>query len=175
MKTILFLAVTFFGLISFAEMQIAFIEVRNSQGKIHQLEPGGRFAHIAIAYRGRWLHAHPYRGVELVDTPQLEKMGYPVLVSLPGTPDLTSQQMTLYLNKPYDADFTWESEGYYCSKLAGVLLGIEPEPMKFEADIWKNRKHKNGLGLSPDDLFEKVMSKTFRGQVLVPRCESLFH
>jgi len=147
---------------------VAFIEIRDRHGNIHQLEPGGRFSHIAISYKGRWLHAHPYRGVELVDSADLEKIGALTQVSLPEYPELTSDMLKTYLHKPYGSEFSWSDETYYCSKLVGKILGMNPEPMSFDAEVWKKTNLRGDVGLSPDDIYQKI-----RGPQR-PRCEKVF-
>lgn len=175
MKKGLSLIIILFSHISFAETQIAFVEMRDSQGNIHQLEPGGRFSHIAISYQGRWLHAHPYRGVELVDSADLEKIGSLTLVSVPNYKELTSKNILQYLGKPYDSSFSWDADGFYCSELVGKILGMAPEPMNFQAIIWKDTKPNRSVGLSPDDIFRKITGNLYRGRILLPRCDGIFH
>lgn len=58
-----------------AKVTVAFLQVRNYHGQVVQLEPGGQFAHMAISFKGMWLHAHPLKGVELVSTEKLSKIG----------------------------------------------------------------------------------------------------
>jgi hypothetical protein len=169
------LSILFLGINSLAQTQIAFIEIRDPQGKVHQLEPGGRFSHIAISYQGKWLHTHPYYGVQLVMTSELEKMGQLTLVEIPRQSELLPDELQKYMGRPYDSGFSWESEGYYCSKLVGKILHLPPEPMNFSAAAWNHKLHpRDNLGLSPDDIFRTVLTKSFDGRVLTPRCESVF-
>ncbi len=72
----LILSLLFIPFYCSAAIDVAFIEIRNYEGKIIQLETNGQFAHVAISYQGNWLHAHPYRGVEIVSKEVLEKTGY---------------------------------------------------------------------------------------------------
>jgi hypothetical protein len=167
-KWILLLGILFLALGSLAETQVAFIEIRDRFGNIHQLEPGGRFSHIAISYKGRWLHAHPYRGVEVIDSADLKKIGAVTIVSLPEYSELTSDKLKTYINKPYGTGFSWSDDTYYCSKLVGKILGMSPEPMSFNAVVWKSSKHIGDVGLSPDDIYRKIKGPHWT------RCESVF-
>lgn len=141
-----------------AQVSLAFIEMRSSDGKIVQLEPNGRFAHIAISVGNMWLHSHPYRGVELINQYELQKMGKVEFHTLKYYKKLNLKEISDYLGKPYDPLFSWDDDTYYCSELVGKILNIEPQPMSFDAPIW-NKKYefrKGELGLSPDDIYETV-------------------
>jgi hypothetical protein len=158
MKMLLLLIL--FPLFSGAAVDVAFVEIRNYNGDLLQLEPNGQFAHIAISYKGKWLHSHPYRGVEIVSMAELEKIGT-VKEILPVF-DLSELDRTLvetFLGKPYDANFSWDDESIYCSELIGKLLRMEPEPMQFKAEVWPEQfqKFRGKLGLSPDDIY-KILS-----------------
>lgn len=162
-----------------AKVTIAFIEVRLPDGRLLQMEPGGRFSHIAISYRGLWLHAHPYRGVELITTEQLKNLdrsGFVILKSLPNHEEITETELATYLDKPFDSNFSWESEAYYCSKLVAKILKIVPKPMTFSAAGWPEAfKSKAGqLGISPDEIYQEIASESFRRQSIAQKCEGLF-
>ncbi len=170
------LSMLFLSVISFAQTRVAFIEIRDKNGNLHQLEPGGRFAHIAISYHGQWLHTHPYYGVELIDTATLEKMGLLTFVEIPRQAELTTEELQKYLGRPYDHGYSWESEGYYCSKLVGKILQMKPEPMHFTANAWKHppRAAQLSAGLSPDDIFRQILTRHYQGKIIL-RCETIFH
>lgn len=139
-----------------AAVDVAFLEVRNHQGEILRLEPGGRFAHVAISYGNKWLHAHPLRGVEVISEEELMKIGeIKSVVHLTDKPEITPAQVRPFLGKPYDDEFSWDNDKFYCSEILGILLGIPPEPMTFQSEYWRNRyKHLEGKpGLSPDDIY----------------------
>src|SRR6185437_157550 len=71
---------------------VAFLEYYLPDGRPVQLEPGGRFMHTAIRYRGHWLHAHPHRGVELID--DLFEYGHAVqILHNPDIPEPTPEQV----------------------------------------------------------------------------------
>lgn len=147
-----------------AQVTVAFIEMKTPDGRILQLEPGGRFAHVAISHRGRWLHVHPFRGVELVTTEEMEKMGFIAeTIRLEQLAELNEGQIRELLGRKYDAQFSWDGEKLYCSELVGKILKLTPTPMSFSAPIWSNRfrELKGSLGLSPDDIFVVLKKKGF--------------
>lgn len=148
-----YLFLLFLPQILWAQIIVGFVEMRDSQNRLVQLEPGGRFAHLAISYGAKWLHAHPYRGVELITTAELQQMGRIIPVTWSRTKSLSAQQISYYLGKPFDHEYSWSDGQYYCSELVAKILGLNPEPMNF--DLWPDRyKKKRGqLGLSPDDIY----------------------
>lgn len=152
-----FLLLILFPLLSFASVDVAFIEIRDPNGKLLRLEPDGQFAHIAISFEGKWLHSHPYRGVEAISTAELEKIGTIKEVLTVFEPaELDRALVKKFLGKPYDRAFSWSNDSIYCSELVGKLLKIEPKPMHFAADVWPQQfqKFRGLLGLSPDDIYK---------------------
>lgn len=142
---------------AFARVEIAFVEILDSQGQPLQLEPGGRFAHTAISYRGKWLQAHPIRGVELVSRARVEELGViREIVALPDRAEPSEAEVAKYLGKPFDSALSWSDDAIYSSELVAKLLGIKPMPMAFEAAIWpaRFRLMRGQLGISPDDIFQ---------------------
>lgn len=156
MKIVLCFFLSLFCRSGFATIKVAFIEIRDHQGRIQQFEPGGRFAYVAISFQNQWLHAHPYRGVELVEFSSLEKIGPVMPIEMRDIPELSYAQIKDYLGKPYDATFSWEGDGHYCSELVGKLLKILPKPMHFQSPVWMQRKKNFGVGLSPDDIYKEI-------------------
>lgn len=151
---------------AYGAVEVAFIEVRDHQDQLVQLEQNGRFAHVAISYKGQWLHAHPYHGVELSSLDALEKMGKIIRVFIQDALEPSRPQLESYLGQPYNRSFEWSGQGFYCSQLVAKLLNIAPEPMKFYGDIWRGWTP-GDLGISPDDLY-RLLEKRFRY-----RCESV--
>lgn len=160
---ILFFVLLVFPSTLLAQAKVAFLESRDRKGHLVQLEAGGRFSHVAISYKGKWLHSHPFRGVEIVSSEELQKMGHIAeVVSLAETPELSAEQLKNFLGKPYDKDFSWQDdERFYCSELIAKILGLPPEPMKFSAAAWPVRfqKLRGQPGVSPDGLYRKVKTK----------------
>jgi hypothetical protein len=154
---------------SLAAIDIAFLEFRDNKGQLIQLEPKGRFAHIAISYKGQWLHSHPYQGVEIVTQDGLEKIGtIKAIITISKTHSLRKTEAEIFLGKPYDSKFSWSDDKIYCSELVAKLLKIEPQPMKFETDFWSEHyKSLNGqLGISPDDIFLFLKEKGYKTRFL---------
>jgi hypothetical protein len=161
--TVLFLV---FASVAEARLEVRFIGLRDAHGRLVQLEPGGRFGHIAVGVGEKWLHVHPYRGVELVDRATVEKVGCMVssiVVENLGEPDFLTLQA--WLGLPYDREFSWKSEdAMYCSELVGKVLALEPEPMTFDPRLWppQFQKFDGELGLSPDDIYRLLVEKGHR-------------
>lgn len=160
MKRFLVLLQLFLPLLSFAKVELAFIEIRTPAGNLVQLEPGGRFAHIAIAYGDKWLHAYPARGVEIVTLAELERIGKVAdRITLPKVPDLTEAKIAPYLGKPYDWRYSWTNDKIYCSELVAKLIGMEPTPMNYDGPAWNDRPNPGNageLGISPDDIYWRL-------------------
>ena len=173
MKLLITLSILAFSLTTLAQTKIAFIEVRDKNGHLLQLEPEGRFAHMAISHQGKWLHAHPYRGVEIVNTQDLEKIGTLVIVTVPNFNEWSHKEIQALVGKPYNRSFDWHGDGFYCSELVAKMMNIPPEPMTFEAPIWKGKGNRGALGISPDDIYKRIFSSPYYGKS-APRCEGLF-
>ena len=142
-----------------ADVKVAFIEFYTPDGRLIQLEPNGRFAHIAISFRGGWLHAHPWRGVEWISTENLAKMGKIAdVVDLESAPEVSEETAHQYLGKPYDRDYSWSDDKIYCSELVAKILKMNPEPMHFDTKLWPEKFWKfEGLpGLSPDKIYKRL-------------------
>ncbi|MGZ5278793.1 MAG: hypothetical protein ACXWC9_02550 [Pseudobdellovibrionaceae bacterium] len=156
----LFWSLIFLPFLSLASVQVAFLETRDAKGNLVALEPGGRFSHVAVSYQGQWLEAHPYFGVHLVSFEKLENMGTVALIlNLPKMAALDPAVVQPLLGKAFDHKYSWDGEKFYCSELVGKLLNLKPEPMIFDPALWPPEYEKsNGeLGLSPDDIFSKLM------------------
>ena len=158
----LFALILLLSVIAQAKVQVAFIEMRNYYGQIIQLEPGGRFAHSAISYKGQWLQAHPVRGVELVPIETIRKMGeIKEMLDVPGLEELDSAKVKAMLGKPFDHGYVWDDEKIYCSELIAKLLDLPTKPMVF-SDTWPwQYQQLNGLpGLSPDGVYQILSEQT---------------
>lgn len=156
----------FLNLTAQAEVKIAFVQMRDTQNNVVQLEPNGEYAHIALSYKGQWLHVHPYRGVELVSSGELAQMGILDVITLTDKNEPSESKVKSVLGQPFDREFKWKGNKNYCAKLVGQMLDIAPRPMHFEADIWKTVNplkntrapmFSDEWGLSPDDIFHELM------------------
>lgn len=151
---------------------VAFLELRFADGKLVQLEPGGRFAHVAIKAGNKWLHAHTERGVDLVE--DIRHYGADVVyLTNDSYPEPSEEYIRSWLGKPFDRAFRWYYKAAnYCTRLVATWLGVQPRPMGFSAEAWKNMPSapRGRVGLSPDELFEELIQ---RGFTPVKQCEEL--
>jgi hypothetical protein len=149
---------------------VAFFEVHDKSGKPFQLEPGGRFMHVAIRYGDLWLHAHPKGGVSLIR--DITMYGdETVILRDSRRPDPSFSTFVSWLGKPFDYSYRWGNPAStYCSRIVAEVLGIEPLIMDFSSEHWKLHLGRNegGLGLSPDDLY-KILREA--GWLEVHDCE----
>lgn len=158
----LFLFTLLNGLTSEAKVTVAFLQIRNYKGDVVQLEPGGRFAHVAISYQGMWLHAHPYRGVEMVTIDKIRQIGeIQEWIEISDLEDLEHKKVDKLLGKPFDHGYLWDDEKIYCAELIAKLIDLQPTPMIFNTEAWPKEYEKlNGLpGMSPDDIFEILSAR----------------
>ncbi|MEK6773347.1 MAG: YiiX/YebB-like N1pC/P60 family cysteine hydrolase [Bdellovibrionota bacterium] len=175
MKFILLLFL--FPVYCFARIDVAFLELRTYDGKVIQLEPNGQFAHIAISYQNKWLHAHPYRGVEIISTEALQKIGaIKTIITISKKNSLNESVVKSFLNTPYDSSFTWGNDKLYCSELVAKLLNIQPQAMKFEASFWpqKFKNLRGQFGISPDDIFNFLKNRGYQSHDIKNQCSKLF-
>lgn len=131
-----------------------------------ELEPGGRFVHVAISYQNGWLHVHPRRGVEWRKS--LPKLGFlSEILHNSQVPDPNPEVVAKWLGLPYDFQFRWEAtDSSYCSKLVAQLLNIAPSPMEFDENIWGKDtadQARGKLGISPDEVFRALLKRGYRG------------
>ncbi len=178
MKNVFFiLTILLIPLLSFSQVEVAFIEMRDPQGKLIEFEKDARFSHVAISYHRHWLHTHPFRGVEVVDQKTLEEIGLIVATLLIGDHDEPSDVFVKsIIGSPYESKFSWDSKLYYCSKLVGQFFGLNTEPMDFNAPIWPLyfRKY-NGLpGLSPQGAYRQLVKRGYPVRWSSPSCRDIF-
>lgn len=160
-SAILIFAALFYGPLALSR-EIAFFQWLDARGKVIQLEPGGNFAHVAIRFQDRWLHAHPQGGVQLTPQQDLGRFGRLVVIaSNPKVPDPTLAQVYAELYKKFDKSFDWDNPvGTYCSKLVAQFLGMKPTPMDFAAPYWNGHRPAHaGLGVSPDAVFRFILDE----------------
>ncbi|MGZ3723930.1 MAG: hypothetical protein ACXVA9_13395, partial [Bdellovibrionales bacterium] len=103
-----YLLLIFFITVHAHAVEVAFLEVHDQHGRPIQLEPGGRFMHVAIRYGKHWLHAHSRGGVELID--DFKGIGDKVIIlDNPRMPEPTLQDFEFWLGKPFDYKYIWEN------------------------------------------------------------------
>ncbi len=159
------LGILVFTSLSFAEIRVAFFRCFDSQGKLVEFVPGGQFCHVAIGYRGGWLHAHPVYGVEWKQgLEEIKVAKYGLTLLRKSALSLSEKQVNPWLGVPYDPTFRWDTErATYCSKLVGKFLNITPKIMTFETPYWKNFKNlpENELGISPDAIYSELVRRGY--------------
>ncbi len=161
-----------------ADVKVAFIEARNLWRTTIEYEPQGRFFHTAISVGDQWLHAHPRKGVELID--DLTEFGpYKEILRTDQYEEPNENFLRRHLNLPFNLFTSWNHDlSTYCSKIIGKFFNIKPEIMRFESPGWKNIPNlpRGELGLSPDDLYKKLQDIGFKKSTssLYPSCRSFF-
>lgn len=159
--------------VCFATVRVAFFEAYNPDGTLVRMEKGGRFFHAALELEdGRWLHAHPARGVEVIK--DLSKLGtQPVVLINDDYSAVKLSEVRPFEGLPFDFGYVWENTGAtYCAKLIAQILGLPPLPMNFESEFWEGRRPQQpGMGLSPDDIYALLMARDFREETWRLTCE----
>lgn len=154
---------------------VIFLTLRHHDGRPVELEKDGRYAHVAISYRGLWFHAHPSNGVELVDN--IENYGEEyVILEDPSWPEPSPEYVQRWLGRPFDFTYSWANEfANYCSRLVGVSVKAVPEEMLFLGSNWKDYYYApaiHDVGLSPDDIYDQLKA---RGWTEVHPCAGELH
>jgi hypothetical protein len=144
-------------------LEVVFLEVTNSQGEIVYLEPHFPYAHVVLKIENRFFHSHPQSGVAWVSSGDLERYGNPKEFFDLGNKPWTDAVLVEVVGKPYDSHFSWSDERFYCSELVAKVLGIQPEPMHFDPQIWPpSFQNLEGLpGMSPGKIYEKLKAGAF--------------
>lgn len=178
MKIFLYILLAVAGLTVNAEVRVVFVEVQGYGGRQIQLEKDGRFAHVAISYKGQWLQALPQNGVELVSYADLAKTGKLVMLKSRFDNEPSDDFVTSVLGRPFEMRFSWDSDDYYCSKLVGKILALEPHPMDFSSPVWPPsfKSLQGEPGLSPDDVYEQLIVRGYlhvSGKRSALGCETL--
>ncbi len=142
-----------------AEVTVAFLEKRDAQGQLIQLENhASRFFHVAVWAGGTrrcWLHTDAYRGV-VCDAQVPEKYGRIAEVLHHAREMINPLVLNATMGVRYDFAYDWSDHSrLYCSELVGKILRIPPQPMEFNPAAWSA-----GMaflvgkpGLSPDKVF----------------------
>ncbi len=149
--------------VAYAKVEVVFLQLRHANGEIVQFEKGGEFGHVAVSYKGKWLHAHPTRGVELTD--DLSDIGtIAVVLKNEELNEPTDEFVNTELGKPFDIRKSWSDPGFtYCTKLIALYYGIEPGIMTFSSQGWKGIPNlpRGEKGLSADDFYKALFNEGF--------------
>lgn len=162
---LLFFCGFIFGPMAKGQTRVAWLELKDKSGTPVQLEPDFYYAHVAIAVGNRWLHAHPNRGVELIDRKTLNAFGevQEILASEDENEEYLNQ-IQKFLGKPFDSEFDWSDEKIYCAELIAKLLKVEPTAMHFDNKYWNPwyQKYEGKPGSSPLKLYEELKSRGYQ-------------
>ena len=138
-------------------------------GKLIQLEPGGQLYHVAIRYKGQWLHAHTHNNVDLVDSMEIYGDRF-ILMSHPDFAEPTDEYVKYWVGKPFDRTYDWNNpDANYCTRLIAQVpsLNIPPGKAWFAGKHWSKQtvcvRGREGMG--PDDLFTELFNRGFRPPV----------
>ncbi len=152
-----FLFLCFFIPSAYAQVTVAFL-----RSDITEYTPGGQFYHTALSYNGSWIHAHPFRGVELIN--DIESVfGEAVYITHPTLNEPSQLEIEKMLSQKFDLTSPWKSDySTYCSKLIGRHFNLKPSIMLFASPAWdafRDRLPVGQLGMSPDEVFTKLINK----------------
>ena len=149
------------------KIKVAFLEFYTADGELISLEPGGRFGHVAISYRGGWLHSFPPRPVEWV--PDLEPFGHVAkILEITHAPNYHDDFIRREIGKVSTIDSEWDDQdSTYCAKLIGKILGVPPRVNLWDAPIWREKPREvyTLWGLSPDDIYQHLTVNLVAGHV----------
>lgn len=163
MKKLMLAFFLFFSASTFATVKMAFLQLKHPDGRIVQFEKGGEFGHVAVSYKGQWLHAHPKRGVELID--RLDDLGtIAVILKSEEWVEPTDAFVESILGLPFSIRKAWDDERFsYCTKLIARYYDMEPKIMNFSSASWKGIPDlpRGQKGLSADDLYQALFSEGF--------------
>jgi hypothetical protein len=163
-KNVLIAGSFLYGFLLFAQTQVVFLEVKNSQGQKVVLEPDFPYAHVAVTFDGvNFLHSHPQTGVIQSSLDELEQFGTPRENLFAEEPLGAADLVKNWLGKPYDSSFSWGNERFYCSELVAKALGISPEPMHFDPGLWPPsfQDFEGKPGISPGKIYQKIKAQLF--------------
>jgi len=130
----------------------------------------GELTHVAISYKGKWLHSHPSRvsgrlvshpGVHL--TQNLTELGLNFIVfENLNVPDPTDDFYDKFKDMSFNMFAEWNSTTEtHCSIIGGKFLKMNPLPMKFKSSVWRLheaqvKSMRGKPGLSPLDIFKNI-------------------
>ena len=143
--------------------KVFFLEVKNEKGQTVILEPDFPYAHMALLVDQYYLvHAHPRTGVQKIDPEEVSQFGE-VKEVIPLESGGGGLDIESWVGRPYDFGFSWGDDRFYCSELVAKALGIEPEPMHFDPDLWPPSfwPLEGKPGISPGKIYRKLKTEAF--------------
>jgi len=148
---------------AFAGFEVSFLEVQDSKGEVVQLEPDFPYAHVVISLNGKVLHSHPRTGVSWVEPKELKRFGTIKETISVELAEEMFKQIENWIGRPYDSQFSWGDDSFYCSELVAKILGVPPEPMHFDPHLWPPQfaELEGELGISPGKIYRKISGRDF--------------
>jgi len=146
------------------ETRLAWMELKDLAGQVIQLEPGFQYSHVAIQVGELWLHADPKQGVVLNDFNELKNLGEIKEVwASQEEDDSYLQNISFFIGKAFDSEFSWSDERIYCAELVAKLLDIPPSPMHFDDKFWDPwfKKYEGLPGSSPSKLYSEAKQRGY--------------
>lgn len=74
---------------------------------------------------------------------------------------INEQALAGQLGLPFDFKFYWDTPKTYCSKMVGIALNMQPQPMTFAGShylkYYPDWIHRKDLGLSPEQVLEYAL------------------
>lgn len=112
--------------------------------------------HVNIEYRG-----YIYDADTRIGGTRIQKNNYykhsDLQVHIPDSL-INEAALDSQLGLPFDFKFVWNSPRTYCSKMVGLALNMEPQPMSFEGThylkYYPDWIDRNDPGLSPEQVLE---------------------
>ena len=148
-----------------ATTRVAFFEAYDHTGAVIRLLPESKYFHVAIQIEDVWYHTDQDEGVTVLESfsdlgPQFQ------LKSILVNHDLYLQKSEIkpYLKMPFDLYYDWHDPNTtYCSKLIAKLLKVKPSLNLFKSSYWAlaHGIKKGKEGISPDELYKKLLEKGF--------------
>jgi hypothetical protein len=158
-------------------LQVAFFIKKTATGKIEIYEKGSVYSHVAMKVGDKWLNAHPWRGVEL--TNNLDGMGEIVeIMEDPSVDEPDQEFLDSVLGKKFFIFAAWDDSNiFYCSKVIGKYLNVNPLPIVVDEEIWQGRfQEYNGRpGLSPEGLHHELERRAYSHTYTESSCRLLLN
>ncbi|MEN0059975.1 MAG: hypothetical protein AAGB31_14135 [Bdellovibrio sp.] len=88
------------------------------------------FFHVTIEFQGFIYDADTFLGAIKYPVAEAKKVSF---VNIEIADELVNKEiLEAQLGKAFDYTFTWDNDKTYCSKMVGMALGMQPQPMSFE-------------------------------------------
>lgn len=165
MKAVFLVCILIFSFSSAHAVQVAFFY---SDGK-NKFE--GEFSHVAISYKGKWLHSMPKKtngrlnlseGVSIISNLSDVGLEY-VIFENKDLVEPTEDFYNEHKHKSFNILADWNSlTETHCSILIGKFFQITPKPMRFKEKFWRGldvKKMKGTLGLSPSEIYTDLIER----------------